>query len=56
VQRRVDRPLGQVEHAAASSLELLDDGVAVAGHVSNDREQQEVDVPLDEVSLHTKTV
>ena len=53
VQRRVDRPLGEVERTGAAPSELCDDRVAVRRTVSDDGEQQAVEVALESLRIYT---
>ena len=53
VQRRVDRPLREVERPGAAPCQLRDDRVAVRGAVSDDGEQQAVEVALESLRIHT---
>jgi hypothetical protein len=54
MQRGIDRALRQVEYAATRASQPLDDGIAVRRLFSQDREQEHIEISLEEVRLHTE--
>jgi hypothetical protein len=53
MQRWVDRALGQVEGPSGAVTEIADHGVAMPGPIAQHAEQQQVQVALGQIGLHT---